>query len=357
MKTTKSSIIFVLLLILVCGFSLSYGAFQFSQEMAQKENSNTFKRYVDQYVSSIDREIALHIEVLRNLNSFVIASKPLSRDGFRLYSAPIVERYDTIQALEWVPRVDASQRSDFESKARADGFANFTFTERNDQGDLHRSKEKEQYFPVYFLEPYIGNELVMGFDVSSSSNLMGAMARVRDNGEMFATKPIRLIQGGNGLQGILIFSPIYEGGIDTLAERRAHLKGYVLAVIRSGGIVKRAIAYTRLFNDDIAVKMTDVTELGPQEIPSSLVFEGSEAKSAKLIEQRFIRQLGRTWMIEIRALPEFTSEQTARTSLLMLISGVAFTVMIALFVFFLMNRERSIRKLVDARTNEIESSK
>ena len=50
------------------------------------------------------------------------ASGNVNRESFRRFVAPLLERNAGIQALEWIPRVTAEERSSYEARARADGF-------------------------------------------------------------------------------------------------------------------------------------------------------------------------------------------------------------------------------------------
>lgn len=71
------------------------------------------------------------------------------------------QRHPGIQALEWIPRVPNSRRVEFEDTAQRNGYEAFEFTEREQQGQMVRAGNRDEYFPVYYVEPFEGNEVVV----------------------------------------------------------------------------------------------------------------------------------------------------------------------------------------------------
>ena len=59
---------------------------------------------------------------------------------------------------------------------------------------------REEYFPVYYVEPRRGNEAAIGYDLASNPTRKQALDQARDSGEMTATGRITLVQE-TGLQG------------------------------------------------------------------------------------------------------------------------------------------------------------
>ena len=58
-------------------------------------------------------------------------------------------------------------RQRYESEARRDGFRALQFTDTSD-GRMGPAGKREEYFPVYFVEPFKGNEKALGFDLASN---------------------------------------------------------------------------------------------------------------------------------------------------------------------------------------------
>ncbi len=126
----------------------------------------------------------------------------------------------------------------------------------NSQGDLIPAAQRDEYFPVYFVEPLAGNEAAMGFDLGSDPARLAALKRARDTGKTVTTQRVTLVQETGEQFGFLAFVPLYSSGLapDTVAARRDKLTGFARGVFRIGDILQTAMARTTaLTNLDIYV--------------------------------------------------------------------------------------------------------
>ena len=105
----------------------------------------------------------VYVEVLHALKNLFVIRKSVSAEEFSAFVRPFIVRHPGIQALEWIPRVLAMQRSQFISSARAAGMTNFTITQRAQSGKLVPATEREEYYPVHYIEPLEGNTAALGF--------------------------------------------------------------------------------------------------------------------------------------------------------------------------------------------------
>jgi CHASE1-domain containing sensor protein len=200
-----------------------------------------FKIHVNESMASLDREIALNFEVLHSMKILFDRSELPTDEEFARAATATLDRHPNIQALEWIPRVSHADRSSFETARRA-RFHSFEFTDRLLQGEMVRAADREEYYPVYFLEPFVGNELALGFDLASNPTRLAALEESRDSARLRASEPITLVQEGGNQKGFIAFLPVYEGEPSTLEERRSSLKGFVLGVYRIGDIFNSALA-------------------------------------------------------------------------------------------------------------------
>ena len=74
-----------------------------------------------------------------------------------------------IRALDRIPRAKAWERAPFEVAAGRDGNAQFVLKVRETQGRMATSPDREEYFPVSFVESYEGSEVARGFDLAANS--------------------------------------------------------------------------------------------------------------------------------------------------------------------------------------------
>ena len=106
-----------------------------------------------------------------------------------------------------------------------------------------RAGPRKEYFPVYYVEPYKGNEIALGFDLASNPIRLKALNLSRDTGELVATARITLVQETSDQFGFMAFKPVYRKGapINSVEDRRENLQGFALGVFQIGDILKRAL--------------------------------------------------------------------------------------------------------------------
>jgi diguanylate cyclase (GGDEF)-like protein/PAS domain S-box-containing protein len=200
---------------------------------------------------AIHSEVTQHMTVLTALGAFYDSSQAVSRDEFHEFSQNFLTRAPGVQALEWAPRIRSGERDAFERSVRS-AFPQFQLTERKEQ-EMVRAQQRDEHFPVLFIEPNAGNEKALGFDLNSEPVRAAALGRALDSGEMVASQRIKLVQENSLQFGVLLLLPIFQhkAAIGTVEQRRAHVRGFVLAVMRPGNFLDKAISGLPLGGVDI----------------------------------------------------------------------------------------------------------
>ena len=213
---------------------------------------------------------------------------------------------------------------------------------------------RPEYFPVYQVAPYQGNEATLGFDLASSPTRLQALNAARASGEPRATARITLVQENAEQFGFLVFSPVYEASeLDAPRNDPAALKGFVLAVYRVGDMIDKSLSYLteqplRLRVEDPLSDSEAALLFGPQQLASS---------SDGLSYQAEIAVADRHWRVICSAKPELLTAYDTAQSWLFLVAALLFTAAAAGFVGISRNREVRIVELVLARTRELWISK
>ena len=225
------------------------------QERARTEVA--FARIAAGRVEALRDRIEEGLLMLRALGSFYSASEDVDRDEFGRFVRPFLSWQKSVQALGWIPRVPDEQRRRYEAEAQRDGLQGFHFTEIAGPRQLIEASPRAEHFPIYFVEPIIGNERALGLDLASNPVRRRALEHARDSGEAEATGPITVVQESGGQLGFLIFAPVYRTGaaIDTVAQRRENLRGFVLATFRVGDFVEGS--YRRLAPPEMDMHLFD----------------------------------------------------------------------------------------------------
>ncbi len=229
--------------VLVLGSALSTAAFFAIQNKERAAAQQAFDDAAQNQVAAIRRRIEESADTVRALGALFASSESVTREQFRAFTATELSFSPGIQALEWIPHVSSAMRGDFENAARK-SFPSFQITERGASGQMVSARARDEYFPVYYVEPYGGNESALGFDLASNPARLAALRKARDTGTMVASEPVTLVQEKGRQRGFLLFLPVYRDGtrLDSVAERRRNLAGFALGVFRIGDLVNAAIS-------------------------------------------------------------------------------------------------------------------
>ena len=286
----------------ILGIAITVSATIVSFRSAVREVYVEFKLDVDERVTWLEHELLVNTETLFGLKGLYSSSDNVTRAEFKTFATGILKRHHAIQALEWIPRVPHSKRGRFETGVRDEGYEEFQIIERQKQGEMVRAKNRTEYFPVCFVEPFAGNEIAFGFDLASNSARLTALNASRDTGELTATEAITLVQEKSVRKGFLSFLPVYQGNPQTVAERRENLNGFVLGVFRISDVFNTAIQRTSGKALGIDMKIYDATAPGNETLLHYHTSRTGQAALDPFSVHKTIENIGgRKW--EITAFP------------------------------------------------------
>ena len=332
--------------------------------------SNRLKLEFDKQVLSLENalntNLAIHINELRSLGSFFMASDDVTRTEFNSFVRYSLDKFNGIQALEWCPIVVDSDRSNYEKKLQQTGLSQLQIAELDSHNQKIVANHRPFYVPVTYVEPYAGNEKALGYDLYSNPIRREAIARARETGEISATARMTLIQETERQFGVLAFLPLYKHGSETktLEQRQENITAYLLAVFRGGDIVTGAfkdipingLAYQLL---DINAPINEQLIASNQENglkPFVLSETGLFGLKISLKSQLPINFGGRLWQLEVAASQDYFAIHATTNLWQMLASGLIITAMVCAFVVVNSGRGNALKLLVEQRTSELRQS-
>lgn len=225
------------------GISLSVIAANFVKKWESANYQTRFQRQTENLATAIQRSLNRYTDVLASLSDYyTVAQLQVERKKFAGFVQRSLNSYPGIQALEWAPLVRRSQRLTYEQQMQAAGYQNFQITELAGDNSLVRAGDRPYYIPVIYVEPFVNNEVALGYDLNSNSTRAAAIQQARDTGEVTATGRIRLVQKKQQF-GFLVFLPVYlDTSIpDSLEQQRERLEGFLLGVFQVSDVVEEAL--------------------------------------------------------------------------------------------------------------------
>jgi PAS domain S-box-containing protein len=327
-----------------------------------------FERRTDHLAQALIAALDSYSDILYSMEGLFRASQHVDREEFTKFVARSLSRYSGIQALEWIPRVPGGKRVLYEANARRDGFPDFQLKEMNPQGQLKTALPREEYFPVYYLAPYAGNENALGFDLASNPERLEAMNRARNIGGLVASSRIKLVQEEVGRQfGLLIFLPIYAGGMppDAAQARREYLEGFALGVFKIGDMVTAAL---KPFNSEgVEYTLFDATAPAGEQLlftnrsqlreDAHMTLEDSRAEtSTGLHAGAEFMFAERRWTIQFTPTSKYLEDHKPWEARAVLIGGLLFSSLLGTFILVLASRTATIEHVVVERAAELSNA-
>ena len=279
--------------------SLTVATFFTLRGMENQNAKASFDIVAQERFDALETNVTLTLHSLVSLGAFCDTRTDVDRAQFATYAKDLLARDHAIQALEWIPRTPGPRRSDREKSARRDGFPSFQFTERV-QGRLARAGVREEYFPVFFVEPLGSNEKALGFDLASDPVRSEALKRSAATGGLIATNPVTLVQETADRFGFLVFRPVYRGGVPPPSPkaRLDRLVGFALAVFRVADIVEKARAVASA-GSGLHVAILDLSARPGERLlyPKGAWFDDLADLPTGFRETREIQVAGRRWLM------------------------------------------------------------
>src|SRR6185436_259774 len=105
-------------LVFILGILISSAVYYLTRQEEKKRIRGQFERRAEVQLGAFRESLNRYQELLRVTRSFVENSEPITRREFQGFAQDVMPRFPGIQALEWVPRVQHSDRANFEAAAR-----------------------------------------------------------------------------------------------------------------------------------------------------------------------------------------------------------------------------------------------
>lgn len=348
---------------LVLALALTLGLFLHVRKAEWQNRQLRFSGQAENLAQAIATNIDVYRDVLFSIEGLFHSSKKVDRDEFRNFVSYSFARHQGIKALEWVPRVPAGERDDAEASARADGYADFGFNERDQQGRLIPAAHRIEHFPVFYIEPFAGNEAAFGFDLASSPARQEALQLARDTGRPVATQRVTLLQEQGGQFGFLLFVPIYTTLTPpaTVFERHTQFLGVVCGVFQIHELVEAALR--PLNHEGFLIAIHDLSApvdqqflYSNQEDVPAVAPSGPVVGSGDLGYQRLLDVGSRRWLLRLSPTPGYLTAQHLWGAWSVLTGGLVFSCMLGSFLLLVVGRKVMTERVVELRTAELQQS-
>lgn len=210
------------------------------QSVIENNERNHFVAAAEKAAYRLAHQVDLTFANLRAVKGLYKGSVHVSREEFSAF-VQALQPSTAVKSLQWIPRVSAGDRAEFELTARENGFAGFDFHEYDAEGRRVPVTRRSDYFPIYYMEPHVGDEATLGLDLGADPVSLDALRRARDSGAQTVSGRVRLGRDHIDQYGFSVFEPIYAETALNLDTRIDRLEGFAHGIFRIVDLVQLAI--------------------------------------------------------------------------------------------------------------------
>lgn len=296
------------LLVLVVALLLTGWLARHERELQWRDQRRSFDAALRDATTRIEQRLASHEQMLRGVRGLFDASDEVTRRDFERYVALLQTGADFagLRSIAHVPLAP-------DGGARVQYLAPATTALLDPPGD----------------------------DLLARPALRQAMLQARDAGTVVMTGLVRPA-GGGGEAGVLLFMPVYQHDqpLATVADRRRHLAGWVLAVFGLGDLVASLYGEgtpgvdLRIHDGTALDDSSRVHPLGNLPAPVAPRFDAQE----------YLAFAGHTWTLWARSLPSFEQPPGQDPARVIAVAGSGLAVALGLLTWLLVTgRARALQ--------------
>jgi PAS domain S-box-containing protein len=349
----------LILLVLCVGVVLSGTAWLSTRNLVTDRMENDLRLRSTNLRQTLQRGLTGVTALLENHAPLLIHSDTLHREDFSRVARHLLANQSDLQALEWVPAVPHAQRDRYEAIARAEGFPDFFFADRDRDGRRVPVGKRETYFPILYVEPLEGNEEALGLATGPPMRSTVIQKAIR-TGTAAASDLVSLVQDDRPDNGILVFHPVYRG--DRIPgdgeSRKQQLLGLLEGVFRADVRMASALKGTALGGLEVALfnlpagysnhLQEEVRQGRIRSQLERLVIEPEDA-----CWQHTVELGGQGFLLVVRPTGDFLAGYPHGVKWVMLAIGLAFTLVTSLFLRLLLQRNRAVSEQVRVQTADL----
>jgi signal transduction histidine kinase/ActR/RegA family two-component response regulator len=302
-----------------------------------------FRAQAQDYSEDLIDGLIQRLFVIEAMRSVFEASEQVTRDEFTIVGQQFVRLTEGVEAVMWVPFVSHRQRFRMVQQARRNGFGSYRIRDWHADGEAVTAGKRDAYYPVFFLEPYVGNEWLAGLDLATMPGQLERLELARDTGEpemFFLTNEV-----------LDVVQAVYRKGAVDFTEkgRRQNLVGFLLGrfdVARMIRDVEEDMIYVvRLTSQDQVSGVEEVVHAG-----DAARLDGTDARFEAVI--RF-SLAGQDFVVTYRAGRDAVKKLMPVYPWLIFFLGVIISLLLFRMISIFLERERMITSEVQRRTAEL----
>jgi CHASE1-domain containing sensor protein len=198
-------------LVLLLGAGLSFFMWRYAAKLDAERVHVGFLSRAQTQATVANQHLRTYQEMIYSLRDTFLGQNLVSRNEFASVAQQLLSRHAGVQALQWVRIVTHAERTRLEKQASQELQRPFVVRRRLPDNTLILAPNDEEYFVITYVEPVPGNEVVLGYDVTTAPTAPLLMAARQDR-QFKVSRTFQLAQSGkNAAQpGIVFILPLWR---------------------------------------------------------------------------------------------------------------------------------------------------
>ncbi|WP_169337067.1 CHASE domain-containing protein [Algicola sagamiensis] len=337
-----SSVVFILISMV---FYLS--RFQHEQELTDLFQNKV--KLIDREINFFELNVSGQLESLKN---YYKSSTFIDREEFSIFSSGVVQQSSGTIALQWLPKVARDDSELWVEKAKKDGLTSFNIREKSPTLGILTDDALPWIFPVFYVEPMVGNQEELGLDLMSLQKRQDAMLEAMDSGKIVSTSPnIKVTNESGSFSELHVFQPIYKPtsfvpDIEARQENLLALQGFYAGVYQLSDLFESILNKQELA--EIGVQILDVTQ------GEAITLMDTLSQDASFYQyQGKYTFFGRQWLVKVIATKTFDFGHQNWNSWYILLGGLLFGMIVQTFLLFTIGFNQNLKEEIEAKTQAL----
>lgn len=290
--------------------------------------------------NDVEESLRVHRGTLQDLAILCELNPQLSFLEFEKFTERQIHYHQgAVQGLGFTPYVAKEERGSYEAKMQENGYKNFSFTERGDEGFVI-APEREFYYPVYYISPLDSNKPALGFNLASNQNRLDTINTALNSKKLACTTALTLVQDGSKTTAVIFYYPVRN-------QEKKIVVGSVLNInkfIQNLELKNKHLISFNIYDATDGNKLLGSSDLSYQPKVKSTV----QVKTITLGKQK--------WHFEFYPSKDLAAQQPWSSFIILIIS-----ILISIIIFIYINSVLNINKITEAivskRTEELSIAK
>lgn len=315
---------------------LTYVSWHMEQREESEKREKVFATAADHIKISIEQRLARHEITLRGVKGFYESPLLVTQRDYQNYIKGLKLGQPGLNVIAVAAYVPHAKQAQHLADMHLSGISDYR---------IKPSGQRAEYAPIALVESNSATNLsAIGFDVLSNPAAKKALALARDSGEMATTSRLKLIQDeAHDRPAVVMYMPIYDTrqALDTLAQRRAALIGWVRGPLRVGDLMD---SLGDQLGTDLGIDIYEGDSVSTaNRLYSNHDFSNELNVSAKFNTRRALDVGGQRWTLVLYGLPAFQKRFPAQNQLQFALFGAALSLLLGWVIWLLASgRERAV---------------